>query len=267
MFVKRAWAVVLRQLFLMRGSLSRVLPLFTWVAVDIVLWGFITKYLNTVTSSGMNFVPTLLGAVLLWDFYIRVMQGVTMTFFEDVWSRNFLNLFTTPISIPEYLCGLVASSIASSLIGLVVMIVLAMAMFQLSFLMYGVMLTPFLFTLFLFGIALGIFASGVVLRFGPATEWFIWPIPALISPFAGVFYPVSTLPAWMQTIARALPPSYVFEGMRSYLAGHGVSKTALLTGAGLDVLYLLLACWFFNRMYIHAVRTGLIARYSAETVS
>ena len=70
---RRVFAVVLRQFYLIRGSFSRVVPLFAWVTIDIVLWGFITKYLNSVTASGFNFVPVLLGAVLLWDFFIRVM--------------------------------------------------------------------------------------------------------------------------------------------------------------------------------------------------
>src|SRR5688572_10159210 len=118
----RTAAVVLRQLYLLRGSPARVLPLLIWVAIDIVLWGFITKYLNTVASPTINFVPTLLGAVLLWDFFTRVMQGVTMAFFEDVWSRNFLNVFASPLRISEYLAGLVVSSIATSSIGLVVML-------------------------------------------------------------------------------------------------------------------------------------------------
>src|SRR5271166_4680020 len=151
MYLTHIAAVVLRQFYLIRGSLSRVLPLFVWVGIDIVLWGFITKYLNTVTPAGFNFVPSLLGAVLLWDFSVRVMQGVTLAFFEDVWSRNFLNIFATPLSLPEYLLGLVLSSIGSSSIGLVVMLILAMAVFGLSFLSYGLMLIPFFLVLFLFG--------------------------------------------------------------------------------------------------------------------
>src|ERR1700740_2135847 len=111
MNIQRTGAIVLRQYYLLRGSPARVLPLFAWVAIDMVLWGFITKYLNSVASSGFNFVPTLLGAVLLWDFFIRVMQGVTTAFFEDVWSRSLLNVFASPIRIPEYLGGLVISSI------------------------------------------------------------------------------------------------------------------------------------------------------------
>src|SRR5689334_2402125 len=98
----RIAAIVLRQLYLLRGSPARVLPLFIWVVIDVVLWGFITRYLNAISASGFNFVPALLGAVLLWDFFCRVMYGVTTAFFEDVWSRNFLNLFATPLSIREY---------------------------------------------------------------------------------------------------------------------------------------------------------------------
>jgi ABC-2 type transport system permease protein len=260
-------AILLRQFYLLRGSVARVLPLFAWVAVDIVLWGFITKYLTAVTSSEFNFVSVFLGAVLFWGFFTRVMRGVTMAFFEDVWSRNFLNIFATPLSIPEYLTGLVLSSIATSSIGLVVMLVLATAVFGLSFFVFGLLLIPYLLVLFLFGIALGIFASAVVLRLGPAAEWFVWPIPAALSPFAAVFYPVSTLPRWMQYVSHLLAPSYVFESMRAILAGRTASAVPLVCGLSLAGLYVLLACWFFTRIYHHAVRTGLLARYTAETLS
>src|SRR5580693_3168783 len=198
----RVAAIVLRQLYLFRGSPQRVLPIFAWVAVDILLWGFITRYLNTVGRSGFNFVPALLGAVLLWDFLTRVMQGVTMAFFEDVWSRNFLNVFATPLRTSEYLAGLVLTGVATSLLGLLVMLILARAAFGLSFLIYGAALAPFLAVLFLTGIALGIIGAAIVLRLGPASEWLIWPIPTIISPFAGVFYPIATLPPWMQVVSR-----------------------------------------------------------------
>ncbi|MGA3026302.1 MAG: ABC transporter permease [Bryobacteraceae bacterium] len=263
---RRIAAIVLRQFYLLRGSVARFLPLFAWVAVDMVLWGFISRYLNTVASPAFNFVPALLGAVLLWDFFTRVMHGVTTAFLEDVWSRNFLNLFATPLSVSEYLAGLVLTSSATSFVGLVVMLVLATTVFGLSFFVYGALLIPFLLVLFGFGIALGILGAAVVMRMGPAAEWFVWPIPALVSPFAGVFYPLSTLPAWMQYAARLLPPAYVFESLRKLLAGAPVPATALVWGGGLAVLDVLLACWVFTRTYRRAVRTGLIARYSAESV-
>ena len=139
-------AILLRQWYLLRGSPVRALPMFAWVAIDIVLWGFVSRYLNLVSASGINFTAVFLGAVLLWDLCGRVMQGLTTAFLEDVWSRNFLNLFASPLTISEYVTGLVIASIATSLVGLTVML-----------------------ALFGFGVALGITASAMVLSFGPAS--------------------------------------------------------------------------------------------------
>jgi ABC-2 type transport system permease protein len=265
--VKRIYAVILRQYYLMRGSPARVLPLFVWVAVDMVLWGFLSRYLDSLEVGGSRLLPRLLGAVLLWDFLVRVSLGVTVAFLEDLWARNFLNFFATPLSVGEYLAGLVLTSIATSLVGLAVMLALAVGVFGLPFLAYGLLAIPYLMILFLTGIALGILAVAVVLRLGPASEWFIWMIPALLSPFAAVFYPLSSLPGWMQAVALAIPPSYVFEGMRAGLASGAPAAPPLLLGGALAVLYVGAACGFFRSTYRKAIRTGLIARYSAESAA
>jgi len=178
-----------------------------------------------------------------------------------------LNVFASPITIPEYLGGLLASSIATSLVGLIVMVLVAALVFGLSFATYGAMLIPFLLVLFLFGLAMGITGCGIVLRLGPAAEWFIWPIPALLAPFSAVYYPLATLPAWMRAVARLLPPSYVFEGMRAVVAGQRFEWAILAAALAISIAYLLLAYWIFSRIFHHAVQTGLLARYSAESVT
>src|SRR5437660_6732357 len=137
MNLNRTFAIVLRHFYLLRGSPARVIALFAWVGIDMVLWGFISKYLNAIVSARVNFVPVLLGAVLLWDFFMRVMHGVTMAFFEDVWSRNFLYFFATRLAIPEYLGGRVSSTIGTSSVGLVGMSALASGLFGFSLLSYG----------------------------------------------------------------------------------------------------------------------------------
>lgn len=265
--LRRVAAVVLRQLYLMRGSFTRVVPTFIWVGIDMVLWGFMTRYLNQVARPGLDFVPTLLGAVLLWDFFARVMHGVTTAFFEDIWSRNFLNVFATPIGVLEYVAGLVLTSIATSIVGLLVMVALASGCFGLSFLAYGVLIVPFALVLFLFGIALGVVGCAVVLRLGPASEWFIWPIPAIVSPFVGVFYPVTTLPTWMQQIAHLLPPAAVFESLRAIVRGESPPLAPLLVSSAIALLYVVLGCLLFASVHRRAVRTGLLARYAAENVN
>jgi ABC-2 type transport system permease protein len=195
------------------------------------------------------------------------MQGITMSFFEDIWSRNFLNIFASPLRITDYVTGLVLTGIGRSMLALIAMLLLAALAFGLSIFIYGSSLALFLTILFLFGIALGIIGISIVLRFGPPAEWFIWPIPALLSPFVGVFYPLTTLPQWMQYIGRILPPSYVFAGIRSIVAGGGFSVATLVWGIVLSLVYIVLAYGLFIMVYRKAVRTGLIARYSAENVS
>ncbi|OGQ22990.1 MAG: ABC transporter [Deltaproteobacteria bacterium RIFCSPLOWO2_02_FULL_44_10] len=265
MHLHRINAILLRQLYLLRST-SRLLPIFAWVGIDIVLWGFLTRYLNSLSIGGLNFIPLLLGAILLWDFFIRVMHGVSMSFFEDVWSRNFLNIFASPLYISEYIIGLVLTSTLTSLIALITMLVLASTIFGLSFAVYGLLILPFLLILFLFGVSLGIVGVTIVLRLGPSAEWFIWPIPMIVSPFAGVLYPVSTLPMWMQHVSSLLPPSYVFEGIRTILQGNPLPSITLFLGIALALFYIFLASLFFSFTYRRAVRSGLLARYSAESV-
>ncbi len=267
MKTSRITALMLRQFYLIRGSVTRVIPLFIWQAIDIVIWGFMTKFLNEFTHTNMNFVPMVLGTVLVWEFMVRVMHGTSMAFMEDSWSRNFLNLFASPMRVSEYLSGLVLTGITTSMFGLVVMLILAMGVFGLSMLIYGVMIIPFILVIVLFSISLGIFGCAIMLRYGPSSEWFVWPIPAVIAPFVGVFYPLSTLPSWMQAVAHIFPPSYVFENMRSIIAGNGISIQSLIIAAALALIYIMLACWCFVKIYNHALKTGLIARYSAESVS
>lgn len=267
MSLYRIFAITLRQFYIIRGSFSRIFPLFAWAGIDMVLWGFLTKYLNSVSSPGFNFIPALLGAVLLWDFFIRIMQGVTMAFFEDVWSKNFINVFATPLLVSEYVTGLVISSIVTSTIGLMVMLVIVILAFKLSLFAYGVTALIFFLILFLFGISIGIFGSALVLHFGPASEWFIWPIPAIISPFAGVFYPIATLPQWMQSVSRILPPSYVFEGLRAIVLGKEFNLISLFIGIGLAAIYIFLAYLFFVKIYKNSLHTGSLVRYSAESLT
>lgn len=264
MSLHRIYAIVLRYFYLLQGSPARVFSLYIWVGINMVMWGLISNYLGSVARQGFSLIPVFLGAVLLSDFMGRVTFGVVVTFLEDVWSRNFLNFFASPLRVPEYLLGLVLSGIATSAFGLVLMVGLANLIFDFAPFAYGLTSLPFVFILFLSGIALGIFGVALVLRFGPASEWLVWPLPAIISPFVGVFYPIATLPVWMQQVAAVLPPTYVFEGMRTILSGGVVPLSALGYGIALSFGYILLAGWFFHRTYRRAIRTGVIARYSAE---
>ncbi|HEY8312216.1 MAG TPA: hypothetical protein VIG47_16740, partial [Gemmatimonadaceae bacterium] len=90
----RIWALILRQLYLIRDNRTRLVQIFAWSTFDILLWGFLSKYLGTALG-GAQFTPLFLSAIIVWNFTIRVMHGTASAFFEDVWSRNFLNIFAS----------------------------------------------------------------------------------------------------------------------------------------------------------------------------
>ncbi len=264
----RVAAIVLRQSYLLRGSPVRVLPIFAWVAIDIVLWGFITRYLNTIASPGFDFVPMLLGAVLLWDFFTRVMHGVTIAFLEDVWSRNFLNLFASPLSIREYVGGLVLSSIATSVAGA-----------PHDGRPGGHGLRALLLRLRRPARTVPSRALPVRHRARHLRQRAGAPVRARVrvDRLARSRLPLPLRGDLLPGIRRSrggCSRSPACCRRRTCSRGCARSSRAAPTGEprcsgapASAALYILLASWFFTRIHRHAVRTGLLARYSAESVN
>ena len=269
MSLSRTLAIFVRQLFLLRSNPTRLATVFLWLIIEIFQWGFISKYLGSLGQATFTFTTVILGAIILWEFMSRIEQGIMMAFLEDIWTRNFINFFASPLKIREYLCGLVLTSITTGLAGFLAMVAVAGAAFGYNALRIGVLLAPFMLILLLFGIAMGIFVSALIFRLGPSAEWLGWPIPMVLSIFAGVFYPLSTLPASLRAVARFIPPSYVFETFRTVLATGtlpGNVASSLLKGALLAAIYLLMTSFLFVLVYWKNLKSGNIARFNAEAL-
>ncbi len=264
MNTKRIYALFLRQIYLLIHNPMRFINIFLWGILDIVVWGFLTQYLDSVQQLNFSFVPLLLGAVVLWNLLIRVQQGVVFSFFEDIWSRNFLNLFASPLKVKEYVAGLVLTSVTTSIGALVMLYLFAILIAGFSLLSLGSGLLVFLIILFAFGTALGVFAAAMGLRFGPSAEWVAWTVPFLLMPFSGIYYPVSALPDFLEPIARVIPTSYAFEGMRNILLEQPLATSEIFWGIGLALFYLLLTYGIFVKVYKKVLRNGQLARFSAE---
>jgi len=238
-----------------------------WITIDVILWGFITKYLGGLGRATFNFTNIILGAIILWGFMTRIEHGLMMAFLEDIWSRNFINFFASPLKISEYLSGLVTISITTGVCGLFGMLLIAGLFFGYNIFKIGLFLFPFLLILFIFGMATGIFVAALIFRLGPAAEWMAWPIPLVLSIFSGVFYPISTLPSFLRVFSRVIPASYVFESMRAIVTT-GLFSTPLairlLISLGLAFTYLLLAYFFFVRVYRYNLKHGTIGRFNIE---
>jgi len=262
-------AIYIRQLFLFKSNPTRLASLFLWLIIDIVQWGFISRYLESFGQATFGFITVILGAIILWEFMSRIQQGIMMAFLEDIWTQNFINFFASPLKIREYLAGLVLTSVTGGLAGFLVMIAIAGPVFGYNILRIGILLLPFMTVLLVFGVAMGIFVAAIIFRLGPSAEWLGWPIPLVLSLFAGVYYPVSTLPNVLRSFSKAIPPAYVFESMRSILTTNTLPQglaLSLCISAALSLVYLLGASLFFIHIYRRNLRSGSLVRFNAESL-
>ncbi len=258
-------ALVLRNLYLYTRTPVRGIELIFWPLVDLLVWGYLTIFLQSHTGADFpHQITFLIGAVILWDIMFRAQQGVALYFLEDVWSRNLLNVFSAPVSNADYLAstyviGFLRSAVTSLLLSVLAIGLYAFNIFQLDW-----MLLPFVFNLLLFGWALGMISTALIVRWGPAAETLAWAVPFFLQPFAAVYYPVDALPTAVQWVAHAIPCSHIFEGMRSGLRDGVVPWENLAWATGLNLLYLAAAGLLFTRVMKTSREKGLLTKFVSQ---
>lgn len=256
--------LILRQTFLYRRSMPRILEMVFWPVMDLLVWGFVTLYLHKINPGLPGTVTFLLGAMIFWDIIYRSGQGVTMSFLEDVWTRNLLNVFVAPVRISEFLAASFIVGLCKIAVIVTLLAVLAAAFYDFHLLQMGFNLIPFFANLLLMGWAMGMVTTGLILRYGQAVEALAWAIPFLIQPVSAVFYPVSVLPPVLQAVARAIPSTYVFEGMRTILTGGPLPVQDLILALGLNGIWILAAMLFFRAMFASARQHGYLAKLGTQ---
>ncbi|MGQ0740700.1 MAG: ABC transporter permease [Alphaproteobacteria bacterium] len=256
--LRRIGAIVLRHWFLIVGSWPRLLDLAYWPAVQVIIWGFIQTFLMQHSSFLTQAFGILLGAVMLWDVLFRGQLGLSLSFFEEVYSRNLGHLLATPLRPGEYIAALMTTSFLRTVAGLFPATILAIWFFGFSVYSLGLALIGFFFSLIIFGWSIGLFVSGLVLRYGLGAEGFAWAAIFAIAPVCGVYYPLSILPDWVQDIAAALPPSYIFEGMRAVLIDHQVRLDLIASAAMLNIVWIAFGVMSFLGFYALARERGML---------
>ncbi|MBN1272295.1 MAG: ABC transporter permease [Candidatus Aminicenantes bacterium] len=256
----RLGALFMRHLYLYRRSVPRLVEMFYWPLLDLLVWGFITVYLSQFRQTLPGFVTFFIGALILWDILFRSHQGISVSFLEDIWSKNLLNLFASPLSAMEYISALMLVGLFKLVITATVMTLLAWVFYSFNIFLLGFSLIPFALNLIIMGWTIGIITTAIILRFGQEAEVLAWALGFLFMPISAVFYPVSVLPSFLQTLAKAIPASYVFEGMRGILNSGTFSSAQLLRAFGLNALYISLAFLFFRWNFKVVKKKGLLVR-------
>lgn len=254
----RVWAMSLRYLYLVRGSWPRILELMYWPAVQLILWGFISQFFATNSTWVAQASGVLLAAVMLWDVLFRGQLGVSLAFFEELYSRNLGHLFVSPLRPYELVCSLLVISLVRTLIGLAGASLLAIPLYDYSIFDLGLPLLAFFANLLVMGWAIGLLVASLVLRYGLGAESLAWVAIFAVAPVSGIYYPISTLPEWLQLVAWALPSSHVFEGMRAVMFD-GVFRMDLFWNATLwNLVYIAAGVMVFLRAFLSARRRGLL---------
>jgi ABC-2 type transport system permease protein len=247
--------MVLRHWYLLRSSGPRALEMVFWPLVQMLTWGFVQVHLAQTTSLAATAAGLFVGGVLLWDILARSQLGFAMAFLEEVWARNLGHLMMSPLRSWELISSLVVVSLIKLAVSMIPVVVIAYLMFDYSLFSIGLPLAAFFANLVITSWSFGLVSTGAVLRYGLGAENIAWLMTFLMMPLACVYYPVTTLPVWMQPFSWALPPTYVFEGLRAIVL-HGEFRGDLMLWAFLLNLVYLAASVALFRYLIDSARTA-----------
>jgi ABC-2 type transport system permease protein len=254
----RIAAMVLRYVYLLRSSWTRMLELIYWPAVQLLVWGFLQLYITENAGFFARAGGVFLGAVLMWDVLFRGQLGFSVSFLEEMWSRNLSNLMISPLRPIEFVGALMIMSLIRLAIGMGPVTLLAIAFFGFNLYSLGLALAAFFLNLILTSWAVGVVVSGVLLRNGMGAETLAWTLMFVLMPIACVYYPVSVLPDWLQLVAWTLPPTYVFEGMRALIMEHEFRADLMVQAFALNVVYFAAGAFAFLQLLQSSRRAGTL---------
>lgn len=260
-------ALVLRYLYLYSRTPMRLVELVFWPIVDLMVWGNLTLYLreHTTTQFG-DYIVFLIGGMILWDVLFRAQQGVAISFLEDVWTRNLLNIFVAPVRTTDYVAATFTVGFLRICVTLFVLCILAAVSYNFNIFVLQWSLLPFFANLLVFGWSLGMISTALILRWGQAVESLAWAVPFFIQPLVCVAYSVSILPTWMQPVAWSLPATYVFEGMRAVLDPkiQQLDMTLMYKAVALNIAFMALAAFIFGSMLSTTKKRGLLTKFATQ---
>jgi ABC-2 type transport system permease protein len=254
----KIYALSLRHIYLIKGSFPRILDLIYWPTIQIFLWGFISKFFTLSSSYYNNTVGIILSAAILYDFLFRSSISYNMMFLEEIWSRNFTNLFIAPIKLSEIITALTITAIFRTLIGLLPASLIAIPLFGVSIFKIGPPLILLLITLYIFGITLGLLVTSGLLKYGPSFENIAWASLFFLAPLGCIYYPIEILPEWLQIIANLLPLVHIFEEMRAILINNIVNYNDVLKAFLISLVYFFIGVSMFYYSYDGAKKRGTL---------
>lgn len=253
----RIYGVVLRYLYYFRHSLDRLSDAFYWPTIDLILWGLTSTYFTSVIPGKAQFLTMIVSGLLLWIIVWRGQYEITVNLLSELWDRNLLNIFISPLKFSEWLVSFVILGVVKAIVSLSFAMIVAYFLYKVQILFYGFYLLPFLFLLIMTGWWVGFFVAGIIIRYGTKMQMLAWSMVAVLSPFSAIYYPLSILPKWAQFVAQFIPTSYIFDASRQLIAHGTVDTNKLYLSFLLNVFYLILSIWYLKRSFNKILQRGL----------
>ncbi len=254
----KMYGLFLRHFYLIKGSLPRILDLIYWPTIQIILWGFISKFFSIYSNYYNDTLGIILTCAILYDILFRSSISFNMLFLEEIWSRNFTNLFIAPLKLKEIIVSLIFTALIRTLIGLVPAIILTSPLFGVSILKLGLPLLLLFLSLYIFGVTLGLFVSAGLIRFGPSFENIAWSSLFLLAPLGCIYYPLEILPSFFQFVAKGLPLVYIFDETRNILLNDTINYENLKYAYLLNLVYLACGIYLFYYSFLKARSKGTL---------
>lgn len=256
----RIYGSILHYFYIFKSSPDRITDVFYWPSIDIILWGLTSAFIAH-SANIPHIVAFLLSGVILWTVVFSAQRDITFGILEELWNKNLINLFTTPLKFSEWVTSIVVIALVRPMISFLVATGLALLLYQMNVFAYGFYLLPFIALLLMMAWSVGFFVSGLILRYTSRIQTLAWSTMALLSPFSAIYYSVSTLPAWAQKVAMFIPASYIFEGMREVILKGTVDISKMEIAFTLNVIYIILSLIFLKSSFNKVLDKGLAKLY------
>jgi ABC-2 type transport system permease protein len=256
----RIRAVIVRHLYEARRNVDRITDMVYWPVLDIVMWGFFTIYLDRGNRLQPGMISFILGATILWGLFFGFQRDMAVGFMDELWSKNLINLFSTPLSVSEYMTGLIAVNLLKATVGMSVAALIAWIFYAFDIFPMLPVFLPFMLNLIFFALALGVMITGLIFRYTTRIQSLAWSFAGLLMPVSCIFYPLRSLPGVLRPVAWMLPTTQSFEGMRQVLGGGGFSMARFKWGLGLNAVYFVFAMLIFRFLFESARTRGLLVK-------
>lgn len=253
------YAIVVRHLYNWRRDFDRVVDTFWWASTDVIFWGLTSTYVMSF-SEGVDLMIVFVGGIIFWNIVQNSQREINMPLLDEAWNRNLVNLFTTPISLFEFVLATIILGMFKLLMVLILLCFLAYFLYSYNIFLNGIYLLPAIINLVLVGWSVGFFIDGMIFRFGYKIQAFAWAFIFVIYPFSAVLYPVDILPVWARSVSAMLPTSYVFENMRAILFTGTFNVTDIYISFVLNLIYIVLSLIFLKKMFQNALNNGRLIK-------